>query len=144
MEGVTRLILSGHLLEQILSHARESQPKEAVGLLGGCPDGRVTLALPLRNIAVENKRFVADPFEQFSALSRLKSEDLHLLAIYHSHPHGGVDPSEEDLEHAKRWLSCAHLIIAFGTQGQCSRKLRAFSWVKTGSLEQVEIPIDLI
>jgi proteasome lid subunit RPN8/RPN11 len=144
MEGVTRLILSRHLREQILSHARQSQPREAVGLLGGCPDGRVKLALPLPNIAMGDKRFVADPYEQFSAVTRLKSEDLHLLAIYHSHPQGGVYPSEEDLEYAKSWSCCAHLIIAFGTRGQYYEKLRAFCWVKMGSLEQVEIPIELI
>jgi proteasome lid subunit RPN8/RPN11 len=142
--GVSRLILSGHLRDQILSHARKSQPNEAVGLLGGNSDGRVTLALPLPNIAVENKRFVADPFEQFSALRRLKSEDLQLLAIYHSHPDGGVDPSEEDLEYAKRWSSCAHLIVAFSTHGQGYEKLRAFYCVERGSIEQGEIPIVLI
>jgi proteasome lid subunit RPN8/RPN11 len=145
MDGVTRLILSRHLRDQILSHARSLQPKEAVGLLGGLSDGRVTLVLPLPNIALENKTFLADPFEQFSALRRLRSENLDLLAIYHSHPLGGADPSEEDLEYAKGWLSCAHLIIAFGARdGQCYEKLRAFCWMKTGSFEQVEIPIELI
>jgi [CysO sulfur-carrier protein]-S-L-cysteine hydrolase len=143
MEGPPRLILSGHLQEQILWHARKSQPNEAVGLLGGTPDGVVTVALPLPNIAVESKRFVADPFEQFCALRHLESEGLQLLAIYHSHPAGGAHPSEEDLEYAKRW-TCAHLIIAFGMQGRRSERLRAFCCVKIGAIEQVEIPIVLI
>lgn len=140
MQGVTCLTLSAELHNQILWHARRSRPKEAVGLLGGRAGGRVTLALPLPNVAVGDTQFIADPFAQFCALRRIESEGLHLLAIYHSHPGGGVEPSENDLEYARGW-SCAHVIVAVGTQGQSGERLRAFRCAETGSIDEVGIEI---
>jgi proteasome lid subunit RPN8/RPN11 len=143
MNGVHRLLLSGELRRQIVSHARRSQPHEAVGLLGGTLEGLVKRALPLPNLAASSNQFIADPFAQFCALQRLKSEHLQLLAIYHSHPGGGVEPSHGDLQYAKRW-SCAHLIIAFDVQEGSPDRVRAYRCVNTGSIERAEVPIILI
>jgi [CysO sulfur-carrier protein]-S-L-cysteine hydrolase len=142
MDGVHRLIISGELRRQILSHARGSRPQEAVGLLGGTREGWVRRALPLPNLAGGDKRFIADPFAQFCALRRLKSEHLELLAIYHSHPGGGVEPSQEDLEYAKQW-SCAHLIVSCGVRGEHYDRVRAFRCVNGSSMERAEVPIIL-
>ena len=140
MSAGSCLTLPTDLHEQILGHAWESRPKEAVGLLGGRPGGEVTLALPLPNVAAGNKRFIADPFAQFCAFRRLASEGLELLAIYHSHPGGGLDPSADDLEHAKHW-SCVHVIVAVGTHGRSFQNLRAFRCVEMGSIEDVAIEV---
>ncbi len=107
-------------------------------MLGGGADGRITLVLPLPNIADGYRTFIADPFEQFCAQRRLEAEDLQLLAIYHSHPEGGLDPSHEDLVYATRW-SCAHLIVAVSTVGQSRERFRAFRCTRTGSISEVEI-----
>lgn len=138
MESVTGLTLSTELHRQVLSHARTSLPREAVGLLGGNATGQVMVVLPLMNIAAGNRAFIADPFAQFCALRRLQSENLELLAIYHSHPGGGVDPSEEDLAYARRW-SCTHVIVAVGIDAQSDERLRAFRCDKLGSIEEVAI-----
>src|SRR2546421_11427722 len=103
MGRVTGLTIPAELWGQVLQHARESLPREAVGLLAGNANGRVMLVVPLPNIAPGEREFIADPFAQFCALRRLQSEDLQLLAIYHSHPDGGGDPSEDDLGYARRW-----------------------------------------
>src|SRR5262249_8896906 len=105
MGGVRHLIMPSELCRQMFSHAKAAQPQEAVGLLGGTPDGRARCVLQLPNLATSDKQFIADPFAQFCALQRLKSEQLELLGIYHSHPGGGVEPSREDLNHAKRWVA---------------------------------------
>jgi proteasome lid subunit RPN8/RPN11 len=59
--------------------------------------------LPLVNLAPDDRSFLADPYSQYRALQRLRAGKLTLLAIYHSHPGGGVVPSAEDLAHAQSW-----------------------------------------
>ena len=140
MEGISRLFLPGAICEQVLTHARTSRPYEAVGLLGGLADGQIRKALPLPNLATGTVNFIADPLAQFLALRRLASEDLKLLAIYHSHPGGGVHPSDADLVFARHW-SCVQLIIAIGEQGIGGERVRAFHCGKADSAEQVEVAI---
>jgi len=144
MDCVAHLILPSDLHAQIVRHARNSWPKEAVGLLAGTCEGRVKLALPLPNVVVGDKAFLVDPLAQFRALRRLESEHLQLLAIYHSHPGGGIEPSQQDLEYAKRW-SCAHLILAADLSERLPAQLKAFRCAKTGSIETIietiEVPI---
>jgi proteasome lid subunit RPN8/RPN11 len=135
---IRRLILTGDLYGDLLSHARAARPREAVGLLGGSADGTATRLLPLSNIAPGNKAFVADPFEQFCALRRLQSEMLQLLAIYHSHPDGGTKPSQDDLAFAGLWR-CAHLIVALGLSGEAEARLGAFRFDGSGRFTEVKI-----
>jgi len=140
MQSGTTLTMTEELQEQLLSHARDSLPCEAVGLLGGTADGQVMLVMPLPNIASGTRAFWADPFAQFSALRRLRSENLQLLAIYHSHPNGGIDPSADDVAYAKQW-PCAHLIVALGTDPNPSVRLRAFCCGRNDSVVDVEISV---
>ena len=144
MESFSGLTLSAVLYGQVLSHARTALPKEAVGLMGGSAIGEVSLVLPLPNIAAGNRSFIADPFAQFCALQRLQDESLELLAIYHSHPDGGVDPSQDDLAYARRW-SCVHLIIAVSTHAGSDARFRGFRFGEGGCIDLVPIrvsPID--
>src|SRR5688572_5649318 len=135
-----RLILRPELLAAVLTHARESRPREAVGLLGGRSTGKVELALPLVNVAHDARAFVADPYSQYCALQRIEAEHLHLLAIYHSHPGGGVDPSAEDLAYARPW-SCAHIVVALGDSEAREHRLRAFRFDQHGGTENVPIEV---
>lgn len=135
-----RLILSPELLDQILTHARESRPREAVGLLGGRPTGEVDIALPLVNIASSERAFIADPYSQYCALRRIEAENLNVLAIYHSHPGGGVDPSVEDLVHARKW-ACAHLIVALQERSDNGERFRAFRFDQLGGTATAEIKV---
>jgi proteasome lid subunit RPN8/RPN11 len=137
MQAIGLLTLPADLRRQVLSHARESRPKEAVGLLGGDAEGLVSLILPLPNIATGNQAFIADPFAQYCALRRLQSDGLQLLAIYHSHPDGGAGPSERDLAYANSW-ACVHMIVVVGVQDDSIERLHAFRFADTG-IEEVEI-----
>lgn len=135
-----RLILSRELLAEILTHATESRPREAVGLLGGHLTGEVDLALPLVNVAPGERAFIADPHSQYSALRRIEAENLNVLAIYHSHPGGGVDPSAADLAYARKW-PCAHLVVALQEGAVHGDRLRAFRFDQRGAIENVEIEV---
>lgn len=120
--------------------ARDARPREAVGLLGGRSTGHVDVVLPLANIASGERAFFADPYSQYCALQRLEAEHLAVLAIYHSHPCGGVDPSAEDLVYARRW-SCAHLIVALPENADCGERMRAFRFDQYHQIENVEIHV---
>jgi proteasome lid subunit RPN8/RPN11 len=101
--------LSANLWKQLVRHAREALPYEAIGFLAG-RNGRSTAAIPLPNIAPRGK-FLADPYAQFLAERRIQREGLELLAIYHSHPGGGTQLSPFDIEFAKE-RACLHVVIA--------------------------------
>jgi len=135
-----RLILSPDLLTQVLTHARTSRPREAVGLLGGRSTGEVELVLPLVNVAHGEREFIADPHSQYCALKWIEAESLNVVAIYHSHPGGGVDPSAEDLAYARRW-SCAQLVVALRENAVRDDRLRAFRFDQHGGTQNVPIEV---
>ena len=133
-----RLILSEEIRQCLVDHVRQSLPREAVGLLAGRASGQVTLILPIPNIAVSDWAFLADQFAQFSALCRLGAAGLELLAIYHSHPGGGLDPSPQDLEYAQAW-PCGHVIVALGVDRDSPTRLQAFRCLPSGSIEKLTL-----
>ncbi len=138
---VDPLVLSGPLHAEIVRHARESLPREAVGLIGGTAAGGAKTVVPLANIAPGNGFFLADPYEQYRAFRRLESQGLVLLAIYHSHPGGCVDPSPLDLRFAERW-DCAHLVVAVETSGLPDGTCRAFRRSDLGTWERATVRLD--
>ena len=132
------LFLTPDLRQRLLDHAREALPNEAVGLLGGRKDGRVQAVIPLPNLAGP-RAFFADPWAQFQAERALEQAGHALLAIYHSHPGGGVELSSAD--HAFAAQRLAHVGIALARPHRPGVEVRAYS-VSGGEVTQVEISID--
>jgi proteasome lid subunit RPN8/RPN11 len=89
------------VLEEIAHHARSAYPREAVGLAGGPSPRHLTRAYSLTNIAADDREFLADPFEHWGALNRIRQDGLALCAAYHSHPDGGIGLSDTDLRFAR-------------------------------------------
>ncbi len=86
---------------QLLTQARVARPLEIVGMLIG-KDREISQILPLQNIApIPQTEFVADPEGVLHALKHLRTQDLELLAFYHSHPNGPAKPSRTDVLEAK-------------------------------------------
>ena len=86
---------------QLLTQARAARPLEIVGMLIG-KDREISQILPLQNIApIPQTEFVADPEGVLHALKHLRTQDLELLAFYHSHPNGPAKPSRTDILEAK-------------------------------------------
>jgi len=101
------------------------------------------MVLPLPNIAGSGA-FLADPYAQYLALKRLRTGRRHLLAIYHSHPGGGAEPSESDVLWGSAW-PCAHLIVALpagggGAAGRRGVRMRAW-WFGPAVGECTEVPV---
>lgn len=85
-------------LEKIFAYAREANPAECCGLIGGA-DCRVTNIYPLLNVAADpNVSYEAAPEDLFAAQRQMRDRGEELLAIYHSHPRSAApEPSETDV-----------------------------------------------
>jgi [CysO sulfur-carrier protein]-S-L-cysteine hydrolase len=78
--------------DQIVGHAREADPAECCGLIGGLSEGRACSIYALRNIAADkNVSYEAAPEDLFAAQRQMRERGEVLLAIYHSHPRS-VEP----------------------------------------------------
>ena len=78
--------------------ARAAAPAECVGFLAGREAFAATALFPLRNVAESpERRYLADPGGVARALKAIDADGLVLVAIYHSHPRGGAEPSRADL-----------------------------------------------
>jgi proteasome lid subunit RPN8/RPN11 len=106
------ILLLTSQLEEILAHAREAQPSECCGLIGGADDGRTKSIYRLRNIASNPEiAYEAAPEELFAAQRLMRERKERLLAIYHSHPRSIIpSPSETDVRLAY-YPSATYLII---------------------------------
>ena len=85
-------------LEEILAYAREADPAECCGLIGG-EDGHARSLYPMRNVAARAAvSYEAAPEDLFAAQRQMRERGEELLAIYHSHPRAAEPaPSETDV-----------------------------------------------
>ncbi len=98
---MTILRIPSELYLQLLTQAAAARPLEIVGMLIG-KNSSITQILPLQNVAsLPETEFVADPEGVLHALKHLRTQDLELLAFYHSHPNGPAKPSKTDFLEAK-------------------------------------------
>ena len=111
---MTTLVLPKKLLEEMLSHARDSAPLEACGVIAGEVSGGQKLARVVyrcRNVA-ENPlvEYTIAPEDLVKALSEIEKRGLEVLGFYHSHPGGGVSPSGIDRAKAS-WDGASYVIV---------------------------------
>jgi len=110
-------------VNEMYAHAREAQPEECCGLVGGIDDVAESI-YRLRNVAREPQvGYEAAPEDLFAAQRQIRDRGQQLLAIYHSHPLSSEpQPSETDVRMAY-YPSAIYFII--GLQGN-EASLRGF------------------
>lgn len=84
------------IYERMIGQAREGVPFEVCGILGG-KDGVVLAIYPMTNTDASRDHFMMEPREQFFVVKALRSQELEMLAVYHSHPETPARLSDEDL-----------------------------------------------
>ena len=92
-------LLRAHVSE-MYAHAREAEPLECCGLVGGAGDTlRAATVYRLRNRATDPRvAYEAAPEELFAAQRSMRHRGEQLLGIYHSHPRSqDPQPSEQDV-----------------------------------------------
>jgi proteasome lid subunit RPN8/RPN11 len=122
------------LVSEMFAHARDAEPEECCGLVGGNETSARTI-YRLRNVAREPLRsYEGAPQELFDAQRRMRVRGEELIAIYHSHPRASDPvPSESDVRLAY-YPKAVHLIIGLAGDEPALRAFRLFEeerrWVR--------------
>ena len=100
---------------EIIAHAREADPSECCGLIGGTDAGGAQSVYQLSNIAADPLvTYEAAPEDLFAAQRQMRQRGEQLLAIYHSHPRSAQpSPSATDVRLAF-YPEAIYLIIGLG------------------------------
>ena len=109
----------------IIAHARESDPAECCGLIGGAASGLAQTIYRLRNIAADNHvSYEVAPEELFAAQREMRQKGEQLVAIYHSHPRAAEpEPSETDVRLAY-YPAATYLIVGLGGEAPVMRAFK--------------------
>jgi len=97
------------IIQAMIDHATQEAPNECCGLLAG-KEKEVRGIYRVSNLPSDHPsisdlkvpedrrfRYVMDPKEQINAFKKMRESGIHLLAIYHSHPHSPAYPSKTDI-----------------------------------------------
>jgi proteasome lid subunit RPN8/RPN11 len=85
------------IYERIVEHARQEQPLECCGILGG-KGHTVEKAFELQNAEKSPIRYAMSPQEQIRVFEEMEKGAMEMVAIYHSHPQTIPFPSETDVK----------------------------------------------
>jgi proteasome lid subunit RPN8/RPN11 len=107
-DGRDELRIAPGMLEAMRAALAAALPEEGCGLLFG-RGHRIERLVPIQNSLHSPVRFRLEPQAQLTAMQAADDQDLDLLAIYHSHPHGPERPSATDIEEAA-YPQAAYLI----------------------------------
>lgn len=112
-------------LRDIIAHAREADPDECCGLVGGTAVGKAQTIYRTRNVAADpHNTYEAAPDELFAAQRAMRERGEQLIAIYHSHPRANdPEPSSTDVRLAY-YPSAVYLIVGLGAPEACVRAFR--------------------
>jgi proteasome lid subunit RPN8/RPN11 len=99
----------GHVLDDVMAHARQEAPRECCGILIGSA-ATISESARARNLAEGTTRFLIDPQDHVSALRRVRRTGLDVVGFYHSHPQSRAYPSETDVAESG-YAGMMHLIV---------------------------------
>ena len=91
------LQLPGHIVDQIIEHAYEEHPIEAVGVVVGRGSEHLRW-IPLRNVAGSTEFYEADPAVLLLLSHQLEDSGDEIVAVVHSHTRTAPVPSKTDIE----------------------------------------------
>jgi len=131
----TKFIISGNLLDEIISHCKEAYPLEACGILAG-KDRVVKKVYRMNNIERSSISYLMESREQFRVMKEMRDLSLDMVAIYHSHPHADAHPSPKDISLAFYQDSLYVIVSLLDTEPL----VKAFE-IKDGEFREVAIQI---
>ena len=82
----------------MIAHVNEDFPLECCGILGGKDkDNEITNSYRIKNIDESKVTYLMDPREQIKVFKDMRTNEVELKAIYHSHPNHPAYPSQTDV-----------------------------------------------
>jgi [CysO sulfur-carrier protein]-S-L-cysteine hydrolase len=133
-EQMDRLVLTRRHWEAMRDQVAADVPLESCGLLSGIGKA-VRQVIPVPNALKSATRYRFDPHEQLAAFDQIEQDGLEMLAIYHSHPKGPLQPSPTDL--AEAFYPVAYVI--WSPQGR-EWQARGY-WIENGVFSEVSLEI---
>jgi proteasome lid subunit RPN8/RPN11 len=122
-------------IDDLIAHAREEDPNECCGLIGGS-DGEATTLYKARNAEASPLRYNLDPADQFRIMTAMEEKGEDLVAIYHSHTKSPAYPSQTDINLAA--YPDAMTVIVSLKEGE--EPVRAYL-IRDSQVEEVELDV---
>jgi proteasome lid subunit RPN8/RPN11 len=96
---VVALRITLHVLNGMISHARDASPFECCGLLAG-KDDVIDEYVRTHNIRESQVEYEIDPREHIAVRKSLRARGRSVVGAYHSHPRTAAVPSAKDVAEA--------------------------------------------
>jgi proteasome lid subunit RPN8/RPN11 len=126
------------MVDEIVAHAREDEPNECCGLIGG-RNGRATSLHRARNEFASPLRYNVHPQDLLRITTEIDGRGEELAGIYHSHTRSEAFPSQTDVNLAANWPDPLYLICSLADPAHPI--LRAFS-IREGAIEEAVLEIE--
>lgn len=123
------------LLDEMIEHAREDNPNECCGLVGGS-DGVAATVYRARNAEQSPYRYSIAPPEQLALMNRIDEAGEEIVGIYHSHTRTAAYPSQTDINLAVGWPDSVYLIVSL--ENPDDPYVRGFR-IRDGEVEDVDL-----
>lgn len=124
------------LIDDIVAHAREDDPNECCGMIGGVDDEARTV-YRAENAEASPLRYSIDAKEQFRLMKEIEEAGEELVGIYHSHTKSAAYPSQTDVNLAG-WPDAVYLIASLAESE--APHVKGF-WIRDGNIADAEIDI---
>ena len=121
--------------DELIAHAREEDPNECCGMIGG-RDGAAVTIYRASNAEGSPLRYNLDPSDQFRIMTAMDDAGEDLTAIYHSHTKSPAYPSQTDINLAA-YPGTLYVIVSL-LEGE--EPVRAFR-IEDGAVEEVELDV---
>jgi proteasome lid subunit RPN8/RPN11 len=121
MAGAMTLRLSEAMVSEIRRAGELAYPAECCGVLAGRASEvkEVQRLVPMTNRRTDDPHRYLISSEDLRRIStELKTSELEILGIYHSHPDHPAAPSRYDLDHAWPWYSYVILRVEQGSAAE--------------------------
>lgn len=123
------------IVDEIIIQALSELPNEACGLLAG-NDNVIKKKFGMINADVSPEHFTFDPSEQFKVMRAARTENLKIIANYHSHPETPARPSIEDI----RLAYDENIIYVIVSLAFVVPEIKAYR-IRQGEVEKIHIEI---
>lgn len=107
------LRVARNVYDAAVDHAREGQPREVCGVLGGDrgPTSHARTLHRAENVAADpHTEYRIDPTEQLALMEAVEANGEDVVGFYHSHPRGPAAPSQTDRRRAT-WTGRSYVIV---------------------------------
>jgi proteasome lid subunit RPN8/RPN11 len=131
-----KLTIPENIFEEIIQQAKSEAPIEACGILAG-KNGQAERLYRMENVDQSSDHFMMLPEEQFKIIKDIRSSELEMLAIYHSHPETPARPSQEDIRLA---LTPDVVYVIVSLQDEINPVLKGFL-IENGKPEETPVQI---